>query len=503
MKKILDANHIRQADAYTIEHEPVSSLLLMERAAHGCFQWLRKHYGDKPNVKIFCGTGNNGGDGLVIADYLLAQNINVKVYIVRYSDQCSNDFSVNENRLLKNYADHVFNIHNENELPSIDSNDLVIDALFGTGLSKPPQGIAAQVIQHINLAQVTVVAIDMPSGLFADVTSITHSDAIIKAKYTLTFQFKKRCFYYPESFPYCGDVEVIDIKLHQKFVSACSTHFYETEQQDIQQIIKPRNTFSHKGTYGHALLMCGSYGKIGAAVLSSKACLRSGVGLLTVNVPQCGYEILQTAVPEAMVIADEEQQVLCDEIDYNHYDAIGIGCGIGTDVLTIKLLKHLLGMYKKPMVIDADALNIISYHKELLYQLPAGCILTPHVKEFARLTKYASDDFERNALQRELSAKYNCYVILKGKYSCVSTPEGDCYFNPTGNAGMATGGSGDVLTGILTGLFAQGYTPYETCIAGAYLHGAAGDAAAAQLSVAAMIASDITSHLGNAFLNIS
>lgn len=497
MKKVISVQQIKEADLFTIEHEPVSSLLLMERAAKACFNWIRHRYSVDVGVSIFCGTGNNGGDGLVIADYLLAQQNNVRVYILRNSKSSSPDFVENEKRLLRSYPNHIFNIYTIVDFPHIDNNDLVIDAIFGTGLNKSINGLSADLIKHINNSKANVVSIDTPSGLFADSYSDARS-AIIKASHTLTFQLKKIAFYFPFSFAYTGEVHVMDIRILPQFFNLCKSNFFETEEADIKQLLKSRSAISHKGTFGHALMMCGSYGKMGAAVLSAQACLRSGVGLVTANIPKCGYEIMQTALPEAMVITDNADSFLTGSILYDTYNAIGIGCGIGTNLKTINLLSEVLES-KLPIVLDADAINCIALDKQLLKKLNPNTILTPHFKEFERITKKAKDDFHRNQLQREFSIKNNCFVILKGRFTCISTPEGLCYFNPNGNSGMATAGSGDVLTGILTGLLAQGYTAFEACIIGVYLHAMAGDYAAAALSKSYMNASDITIYLANVF----
>ncbi len=497
MKKIVSAQQMQQADLYTIQHEPISSLLLMERAAKCCFNWIRQHFSSDKNTLIFCGTGNNGGDGLVIADYLLAQQENVSVYILLHSTNRSIDFSVNEKRILENYPEAIFYIHVKDDFPEIGSDNLVIDAIFGTGLNKPTDGLSAALINHINEAHADVIAIDLPSGLFADKISAS-TTAIIKANHTLTFQLKKTAFYFPSSEVYTGKVHVMDIRLLPHFFETCSTDSYETEVTDIHNLLKTRNDFSHKGTFGHALLMCGSYGKMGAAVLAAQACLRSGVGLLTTNIPKCGYTIMQTNLPEAMVITDEQNDFLTQHFGDAAYTAIGIGCGIGNAEQTIDVVAKILET-NKPLVLDADALNCISSNKTLLKKLPASAILTPHFKEFERLTEKATDDFHRNTLQRNFSINHNCFVVLKGRYTCISTPEGKCYFNPTGNAGMATAGSGDVLTGIITGLLAQGYLPLSACIIAVYIHGMAGDYAAENLSQSYMMASDIVQNLATVF----
>ncbi len=510
--KIFSSSQIQQADAYTIANEPVLSIDLMERAAMACFNWLQKNFSKQKQILIFCGNGNNGGDGLAIGRMLLSAGWNVTCYIITESKNRSADCEINFTRLQSSFPQSVVLVAGEKELPKNFSNSIIVDALFGTGLNKPAAGIYKKTIEQINNSGCEIISIDMPSGLFADKSSVEpHPNPlqrrgsyynIIKATHTLSFQFYKLAFMFAENASYFGIVHILDIGLSRKFIDDTDSAHQITDIEKIKQIIKPRNPFSHKGNYGHALLIAGSKGKIGAAVLAAKACLRSGTGLLTVQVPKCGYTVLQTKVPEAMCIEDEHPEFITSQIVYSPYTAIGIGPGLNTMDETAFLLHHILTTAHKPMVIDADALNIISKNKNWLNHLPQNSILTPHPKEFERLFGETKNNFERNDLQLQCSKKYNTVIVLKGKYTCITSPDGKCYFNPTGNAGLAKGGSGDVLTGIITALLAQGIDAFSAAVSGVYLHGLAADVAAEKFAEHAMVASDVISCLSDSFNKI-
>lgn len=499
--KILNATEIRLWDQYTIDHEPVSSINLMERAATTCVAWLKEKELLSHSFTIFCGKGNNGGDGLAIARMLAACYCNVQVYILEFGHKGTDDFQVNLERLHHSNVDIRF-IQSEESFHQFNPGEIIIDALFGSGLNRPLDGVTAKLVNHINHSGCRVVSIDIPSGLSADQSSKGH--IAIKANDTLSFQCYKPAFLVAENSLYTGNIHILDIGLQAAYYNSVITANELTDAPIIHSIYKPRNRFSHKGNFGHALLVAGSYGKMGAAVLSSKACLKAGAGLLTAHIPKCGYDILQTSLPEAMVMTDFNSSFNTKiEDDLLKYDAIGIGPGTGTAPETTTLLYEVFDTYKNPMVIDADALNILAVQKDLQKIIPAGSILTPHPKEFERLFGSSKNDFDRIQLAAEKAKELNCVIVLKGHHSFIASPDTKGFFNNTGNAGMATAGSGDVLTGILTGLIAQGYSSTEAAILGVYVHGRAGDYAAKQESMEAMIAGDIINHLGNAFLEIS
>ena len=499
MIKILPVEKIREADAYTIENEPIASVDLMERAARQCFKWVHKKKPKEKNIKIFCGTGNNGGDGLVIARLLAAKGYKCSVYVLRFSEKFSEDCSINLKRLEEIIEVNIMDIRDGDSLPEILPTDLVIDAIFGSGLSKPVNKFPAALIDHINGSGAVIIAIDIPSGMFSDKLPDIKAGSIVSADYTLTFQFPKLSFLFAESEQFVGEWHVLPIGLHPDYINAASCSNFFVEPGDIAGLLKIRRRFAHKGTFGHALLIAGSYGKAGAAVLAARACMRSGAGLFTVHIPKKVYEIIQTAFPEAMVSIDDEEDFFSGIRETGPYHAIAIGPGIGMEEKTQNGLKLLIQNTRNPLILDADALNILGENKTWLSFLPPGSILTPHPREFERLAGKASDSLDRNEMQLTFSKKYNVYVILKGAFTAITTPDGKCFFNPTGNPGMATGGSGDALTGILLGLLAQGYTPLSTCLLGTFIHGLAGDIAAKKKGFESLIASDIVESLGKAF----
>lgn len=495
--KILSAEQIRALDAFTIKEEPIASIDLMERASLTFVNWFVEQF---PNedipVQIFCGIGNNGGDGLAIARLLHQRFYTVAIVWCKISLNTSEDFAVNFKRLPKRKAIPLTAIKTEDELPEIKPNAIIIDAIFGSGLNRPVKGYWAKLIDWINTQANTVVSVDIPSGLFAD----QHTSSIsIKADYTFSFELPKLAFLFPENQDKVGIWISQPIGLHKDFLKEVQSNFHYVDQLLAHSLLKARSKFDHKGTYGHALLLVGSYGKVGAAVLAAKACLRSGAGLVTVHAPSSAYQILQISVPEAMVSIDEDEHYFSSLPNLKPYKAIGVGCGLDKQKITTTALKKLLEQSEQPLVLDADALNILSEHPSWYSKIPEGSILTPHPKEFERLFGKTAHNFERNRLQREQAKKLGIYIILKGAHTCIACPDGNAYFNSTGNPGMATAGSGDVLTGIITGLIAVGYPSFEAALLGVYLHGLAGDIAAYNIGEDSMIASDIIQHLGTAF----
>jgi len=496
--KIFSAEQFKKWDAFTIANEPIASINLMERAAMACCKWLiGKNFGFH-HFRIFCGKGNNGGDGLAIARLLIQNNCRVTVYILEFGNIGTDDFQTNLERLHPLTTDIHF-IQSAEFFPGLENDDIIIDALLGTGLNKPLEGISGSLVNHINKSQAVKISIDLPSGLYADKSST--GNAIVNANHTLSFQNHKLAFLMPENENYCGEIHLQHIGLLPVFEENEAANFELIDKERIKSIYKPRSKFAHKGTYGHAALLCGSYGMMGAAVLASKACLRSGVGKLTAYIPKCGYTVLQTTAPEAMcMVAGEDYLISAPGIE--KMDAVGIGPGIGIHTTQKEFLLEVFQKCKRPMVIDADALNILAANKELLRQIPANSVITPHPGEFERLFGKPANDFERLEMARQKSNELNIYIVLKGHYSFISTPAGMGYFNSTGNPGMATGGSGDVLTGIITGLLAQGYIPLNSALLGVYLHGLAGDHALKKYGAEAMTAGDIINSLGTAFKEI-
>ncbi len=498
--KILPVEKIREADAYTIKNEPIASIDLMERAATQLFNWIKKRVDRTHTIRVFAGLGNNGGDGLALARMLAKKGYVVKVYLIRYSDKTSEDFRINYDRLPEaGLEKNMTDIKDGDPLPVTGDDDIIVDAIFGSGLARPVKGFIGKVVEHINSQPAVKIAIDIPSGLFADSHSDPKKGAIINADYTLSFQFPKLAFLLPENDRFTGQWHVLDIGLSPEYINRVKVNEFFMQKRDIAPMLKPRRIFSHKGTFGHALLIAGSYGKMGAAVLASRGCLRSGVGLLHTHIPKIGYSIMQTATPETMLSIDRYENYFSEVPDLSLYNAVGVGPGLGKEHQSQMALKLLIQNYKNPIVFDADALNILAENKTWLSWLPKNSILTPHPKEFERLTGKWSDDYDKLEKLREFCFKYNVYVVLKGAYTAACFPDKNIYFNSTGNPGMATAGSGDVLTGMITGLLAQGYTPGVAAVVGVYLHGLAGDLAAKKKGQEAMLAGDIIEHIGKAF----
>ncbi|GAB3202804.1 NAD(P)H-hydrate epimerase [Pontibacter aydingkolensis] len=499
--KLLTAAQTKEADTFTIKEEGITSTDLMERAAKAFTGWFENKFQLSEEVYVFCGPGNNGGDGLVVARLLHQRKYSVKVFLVGDTEKVSPDFKIN----LERWSDKLSTKHitEVNQIPEISQSIKVIDALFGTGLNRPVTGIYADVVEKLNASSACITSIDMPSGIYSD-SQTPPEGAIIKATYTISFQLPKLAFLLPQHEAYVGEWHVVPIGLSDKFISEVETDLYFTTHQDAQRILKPRKKFSHKGIYGHALLLCGGFGKMGAAVLAARACLRSGVGLLTLQVPSAGYSILQTAVPEAMTLSDKNRKHLSElPQDIEKYNVIGIGPGLGTERVTKTTIGQLLSTSTHNLVIDADAINIIASSEKLKASLPKNkVIFTPHPKELERLIGKSNNDYDRLRDMLEFCHEYQCYIVLKGNNSAIGTPEGNLYFNTTGNPGMATGGTGDVLTGIITALVAQNYTLEEACILGVYVHGLAGDLALKSVGDIAMIASDVTDHLPQAFMHL-
>lgn len=494
--KILSAAQTKALDAYTISNEPISSIDLMERASASFVEWFMLQFSRDQPILLFCGTGNNGGDGLAIGRMLHEKKYKVEVFVVSYSTNPSADFTTNYERLQPLLP--INTIHSPADIPLLAENHLLIDAIFGSGLNRPAEGIAAAVIEVINKSKAIKVAVDIPSGLYVD----TYSDSphIVEADYTVSFQLPKLSFLLPQNFKYVGEWHLTEIGLHPEGIQQAQTNFYYIDEALINRLIKKRSKYDHKGSFGHALLIAGSYGKMGAAQLTVKACLTTGVGLLTCYVPRCGYEIMQISVPEAMTLTDPDEKVISEIPALEKFTTIGIGPGLGTEEATIKAMDTLLHEYQSPVVIDADGLNIVAKNKQLLNQLPAGSILTPHPKEFERLAGETANEYQRLEVLQKFAKEYQVVVVLKGAHSAIATPSGEVYFNSTGNPGMATGGTGDVLTGIITSLLAQKYTSEEAAIVGVYFHGLAGDYAAEDNGFNALTASHIISYLPQAFI---
>ncbi|UCH14658.1 MAG: NAD(P)H-hydrate dehydratase [Bacteroidales bacterium] len=502
--KILTSGQIREADSYTIKNEPVASIDLMERAATVFTEWLIKNYNTSTSFKIFAGPGNNGGDGWAVARLLAERGYRkVNIYLLRISDKLSPDSEINRQRLEQQNLVKIKVLESGNDFPEISGTDIIIEGLFGSGLTRPLSGLSAILVNYLNNSGSRIISIDIPGGLFGEDNSKNDKENIIKADCILTFQFPKLSFFFPENEKYVGQWHVLPIGLHQGFIDSIETPYNYVTPGEVIDSIKVRKKFAHKGTFGHGLLIAGSYGMMGAAILGAKAALRTGIGLVTSHIPRLGYEIIQTAVPEAIISIDKSDTVFTDFPELGKFNAVAVGPGLGCDEISVKALKKLLKKANMPLVIDADALNIISANKELMEIIPENSILTPHPREFERLAGSYKDNFTRNKAQMKFAKKHKIYVVLKGAYTAIACPDGKCYFNTTGNPGMATAGSGDVLTGIILALMAQNYTPEDAALTGVFVHGLAGDIAVKETGESALIASDIINNISGAFIKLN
>lgn len=493
MLPIYPASTIRQWDEYTIKNEPITSIDLMERAAKACVAWLVKNISTEHPIDIVCGNGNNGGDGLAIARWLLFYNYHVRVFIKNDLKKSENNLT-NLQRLKECGFTEIINL-NENTDIDFQNNSVIIDCIFGTGLDRPVEGFWMNIINQINQSNCRIISIDIPSGLFiaVDLSQRQWMHSIVKATATLTFQTPKLSMLIPGWGNYCGQLEILDIGLSQDYIDKNSSEQFFVTFDDIAKHFKKREKFSHKGTFGHALMVAGNTGKCGAAILSSKACLKSGAGLVTVHTNDECSAAIHISIPEVMIDSST-----LESLDLKRYSAIGIGPGIGTENDQALILQTLLKNAKCPLLLDADALNLYSQNPRT-YSLPTDSILTPHPKEFDRLAGESKNAYERLTKVQNFAKENNVIVVLKGAYTAICNVDGKVFFNSTGNAGMATAGSGDVLSGIITSLLAQSYLPLDAAIIGAYIHGAAGDFAAKNKSVTGMIASDIIENLDLVF----
>ena len=502
--KIFTSTQIHELDKYTIEHEPITSLNLMERAAKALTRAIEEEWSNRTPVVVFAGPGNNGGDALAVARLLGEDGYQVNVFLFNIHNKLSADCASNKKRLIESKRAKQFTEVSVNfDPPQLEAGMLVVDGLFGSGLNKPLAGGFASLVKYINQSAAKVVSIDLPSGLMAEDNTYNISANIIRADLTLTLQQKKLAMMLADNQIYLGRLKVLDIRLSPEFIQKTESKFSILEENDIRLLMKPRGDFAHKGTMGTALIIAGSYGMSGASVLATKACLRAGTGKVITHTPKRNYEIMQISVPEAVLQMDSEETIFSEPVDTDYYSAMGIGPGLGTNESTAIALIAQLRRSTCPTVVDADALNILASHRAWMQQLPKDIIFTPHPRELDRLAGNTSSNcMERLDKAIELAERLQGYIILKGHYSALCHPNGKVEFCSTGNSGMATAGSGDVLTGIITALLARGYKQADACRLGMHLHGLAGDLAAKDLGKESLIASDIIQYLPKAFLRM-
>ena len=495
--KILSAAQLSEADKYTIKKQNITSEDLMERAGIAVFNEIHKRLQGAPiPIKIFCGIGNNGGDGLVVARHLIQHGYHVDTYIVNYTDKRTDDFLSNYTKLKDATNDWPELIKSPNGFPEIHTGDFVIDAIFGIGLNRPIEGWMVELVKMINSSQAFTLSIDMPSGMYAD-KGIDKDAVIIEADYTLSFQAPKMPFFLPETMDYVGELQLLDIGLDREFLANTDSETYLIGKDEAASLYRSRKQNSHKGDYGKVLIVGGSYGKIGSVLLSAKAALRMGTGLCSLYIPECGYNILQTGLPEAMVLTDKNEKILSDYPEGFDADVVAFGMGAGTEQQTVDGFKKLLQDMNAPILVDADGLNILSENKELLKLLPENSVLTPHPGELKRLIGEWTDDFDKLDKAVTFSKEFKIILVIKGAHTFIIN-QGETFINTSGNPGMATAGSGDVLSGIITSLIGQKYNTVAAAVMGVYLHGLSGDIAAAELGYESVMASDIADNLGKA-----
>jgi len=499
--KIFSKEQIYNGDQITATKQNISSADLMERAGIQIFNWLHQRMqGTQVPIHVFCGIGNNGGDGLVLARHLVSHGYNVNTYVVNCSDKRSKDFLINYDRIKNVTKDWPMLLSCKEEFPIIGRDDIIVDAIFGIGLNRPADDWVKALFQYFRASKAFTLSIDIPSGLYTDKVP-EDEDAVVWSGYTLSIQSPKLVFFLPDTAKFFVQWDILDIGIDTEYLLTTEADSELIGKFEILPLYKPRDKFSHKGNFGHSLIIGGSYGKIGAVTLASRAALSSGAGLISAYAPKCGYTVLQSSFPEAMVLTDVDKNIITD-IDFNiEPTVIGIGVGIGTDNLTISAFEAFLKQNKQPLVIDADGINILSKKKSLLELLPKDTVLTPHPKELERLVGTWKDDFDKLNKVKEFSKKYNLIIVIKGA-NTITIYNDKLYVNSTGNPGLATAGSGDVLTGIITGLISQKYTPLEAAIFGVYLHGKSADIAIEDFGYQSLIASHIIEYLGEAYLDL-
>jgi len=498
--KIFTASQIYEADKFTINKQQITSDTLMERAATKLFEWMHTRLqGAQVKIHLFCGIGNNGGDGVALARHLHENGYDIAVYVVNYSEKRSKDFLINLDRLKERKLWPEF-LDSDCSFPEIKPNDIIVDAIFGIGLNRAPDIWVAKLIKHLNSSSAFVLSVDIPSGLPSN-RSPWEAEHVVRASYVLSFQVPKLVFFLPETGVYQNQWEILDIGLDPEFLVNTDADYELMGRPEILPMYRPRLKFSHKGTYGHSIIIGGSYGKIGAVQLASNACLSVGSGLVTAFVPECGYHSLQTSIPEIMVLTDDEDESIGEINIPFEPAAIGIGMGMGTKDETVKAFGSFLKKVEIPVVIDADGLNILAKQPSLIKDIPKQSVLTPHPTELQRLIGEWNDDFDKLEKAKAFSIKNDCILVIKGAHS-ITIYKDKGFVNTTGNPGMATAGSGDALTGMITGLMAQGYAPLHAAIFGVYLHGLAGDIGVSMDGYEALTASSIIENIGKAYMEL-
>ncbi|MBR5899133.1 MAG: NAD(P)H-hydrate dehydratase [Muribaculaceae bacterium] len=497
--KIFTTENIREIDRYTIEKEGVSSLELIEQVARGVACEIMSRWRPNKRIAIFAGSGNNGADALATARMLIEEGYRPEVFLFNIGgNRLSGDCIIMRNRLLEmNYSQFV-EVRGSFSFPDLNRSHVVIDGLFGSGLREPLTGGFMSLVRYINESGATVVSIDVPSGMFCDWNRGSINRNIIHAHLTLAVQFPRLAFFIGDNADLVGEWKLLDIDLSEEKVRNTPSDYYLVEKEDVRRVLRPRRDFTSKADYGSAMIIAGSYGMMGAAVLAARGALRGGAGKVSVHSARYGYTVMQASVPEALFDADNHETIVTNMLMRRSYSSIAIGPGIGTNENTVKALGAFLASSKQPVVLDADALNCIALQPTLLNHIPSLSVITPHEAEFDRLFGIQPNAESRLIKALEMSKHYNIIIVLKGYYTAVVRPDGRVYFNSSGNPAMATAGSGDVLTGVIAAFIAQGYNPEISALLAVYVHGVAGDIAAEEHGQYGVTAGDIADNIGKA-----
>lgn len=500
---IFSNEDLKNIYAHTIKEERVSTMELINRVARGVSSEITNRWNPDTPVVVFAGPGNNGADALAVAVKLIENGFNPEIYLFNIGGNClSEDCKRIRDRMTEVPEINFTEIVQTFNMPQLGVNHLVIDGLFGTGLNAPLEGGFRMLVQRINDSGASVVSIDIPSGLFTDNNEGQIFRDIIHADLTLAVQSPHRCFFNPYTAELVGEWKTVDIGLSKKAMSSVDLEFYLVEEKDARRHLHKRNPFCSKADLGNIAIVAGSYGMMGAAMLATRGALRSGVGKVTAITPRCGFGIMQQGVPEALFQSDHHDVIITNVVLKNNYDAVAIGPGIGTHDMTVDAVERFIAAAKRPIVVDADALNCIAQRPSMLYNLPVLSILTPHEGEFDRLFGTQKSHEARIAKAREMAASYQIFIILKGRYTAIVRPDRKVFINSSGTPAMATAGSGDVLTGIIAGLLGQGYQPQFASVLGVYIHGLAGEIAEKQCGLYGTTAGDIARNVGLAIQHI-
>jgi NAD(P)H-hydrate epimerase len=503
--KVATAEQMQELDRKAIEAYRIPGIVLMENAGRGATEVISNTFPDlqKMKIAIVAGKGNNGGDGFVIARYLLNRRISVKVYLLADSKGLRGDAETNF-QIFQRMKGEVISVPSSKDYQKVKKElekfDLLIDAIFGTGLDAEVRGYYREVIDHLNTLQKPIVAIDIPSGL--DANTGKPFGTAVRASLTITFGLPKIGHVISPGLDYVGKLKLVDIGLPKKLVEEERIQTYLLENDEIRGWLStPRRPDTHKGDYGHLLVIAGSVGKTGAAAMTCETALRIGAGLVTLAIPKSLNAIMEVKLTEVMTepLPETPKQTLslrafssilrlCE-----NKKAVIIGPGIGTFKETQSLILKLIKTLNLPIILDADGLTALATQPKTLPTTNRSLILTPHPGEMAKLIRSTPKDVQedRISISRNFAQSHHVHLVLKGHRSLIATPKGEVFINPTGNPGMASGGTGDVLTGMIGGLICQGFDILQSLQMAVYLHGLAGDEMAQELGEKSLIARDI------------